>query len=125
MSSLLADCLTQPTPSDKEALCFADTTTDGVLEMVRNQKRQLEVEPPRRCTVSATYWERANWERLLWIIELGRIAHRPAISRFTHPLIYNTCNYSGRHHLDATNKMILYPLPHKSIEKKFFLLDSD
>ena len=34
-------------------------------------------------------------------------------------------NYSGRHHLDATNKMILYPLPHKSIEKKFFLLDSD
>ena len=24
-------------------------------------------------------------------------------------------NYSGRHHLDATNKMILYPLPHKSI----------
>ena len=25
------------------------------------------------------------------------------------------CNYSGRHHLDATNKMILYPLPHKSI----------
>ena len=25
-------------------------------------------------------------------------------------------NYSGRHHLDATNKMILYPLPHKSIE---------
>ena len=29
-------------------------------------------------------------------------------------------NYSGRHHLDATNKMILYPLPHKSIEKKFF-----
>ena len=26
-----------------------------------------------------------------------------------------TCNYSGRHHLDATNKMILYPLPHKSI----------
>ena len=34
-------------------------------------------------------------------------------------------NYSGRHHLDATNKMILYPLPHKSIERKFFLLDSD
>ena len=34
-------------------------------------------------------------------------------------------NYSGRHHLDATNKMILYPLPHKSIEKKFFLLNSD
>ena len=34
-------------------------------------------------------------------------------------------NYSGRHHLDATNKMTLYPLPHKSIEKKFFLLDSD
>ena len=24
-------------------------------------------------------------------------------------------NYSGRHHLDATNKMILYPLSHKSI----------
>lgn len=24
-------------------------------------------------------------------------------------------NYSGRHHLDATNKMLLYPLPHKSI----------
>ena len=39
--------------------------------------------------------------------------------------ILNYCNYSGRHHLDATNKMILYPLPHKSIEKKFFLLDSD
>ena len=38
---------------------------------------------------------------------------------------FPTSNYSGRHHLDATNKMILYPLPHKSIEKKFFLLDSD
>ena len=39
--------------------------------------------------------------------------------------IFIWSNYSGRHHLDATNKMILYPLPHKSIEKKFFLLDSD
>ena len=28
---------------------------------------------------------------------------------------FNLGNYSGRHHLDATNKMILYPLPHKSI----------
>ena len=41
------------------------------------------------------------------------------------PVTLETGNYSGRHHLDATNKMILYPLPHKSIEKKFFLLDSD
>ena len=40
-------------------------------------------------------------------------------------VFYFLCNYSGRHHLDATNKMIFYPLPHKSIEKKFFLLDSD
>ena len=39
--------------------------------------------------------------------------------------VKDLCNYSGRHHLDATNKMILYPLSHKSIEKKFFLLDSD
>ena len=44
------------------------------------------------------------------------------------PVLYSTPrlamlkirNYSGRHHLDATNKMILYPLPHKSIEKSFF-----
>lgn len=32
----------------------------------------------------------------------------------------NISNYSGRHHHDATNKMILYPLPRKSIEKKYF-----
>ena len=53
---------------------------------------------------------------------------RPGVGMIIAPLNwtkYQKGNYSGRHHLDATNKMILYPLPHKSIEKKFFLLDSD
>ena len=49
----------------------------------------------------------------------------PGSSLNSDPTNYWGRNYSGRHHLDATNKMILYPLPHKSIEKKFFLLDSD
>ena len=60
--------------------------------------------------------DRVFWNLIGNAIKFTRTGGKVKISSWRD----NRRNYSGRHHLDATNKMILYPLPHKSIEKKFF-----